>query len=109
MTYSNTAANGLVITIAKSGVYSGQYLEVPNTAESFGISLNAGAYVTTDFFGLGDTLRLCGQYVGAGLAGCQSFSRKLYAGDTIRPHTQGASQSSVPALLMFSMTFEGGL
>ena len=92
-TVSNSAANGLSITINTPGKYSVSFGANFTGASTMGLSLNSsqlttnvGSITAADRLGMTDT-------AGAGFASSLSVTKYFAANDVIRPHTNGVAAS----------------
>ena len=92
-TVSNSATNGLSITINTAGIYSVS-VSWDTGVQYVGLSLNASA-TTTDLSALTAAQILAIEYVnGAGEARQASVTRRFAVNDVIRPHAAGVAAST---------------
>lgn len=92
ITYADSSANGMSMTINRDGMYCISYTDLFDSSTAFGISLNS-AELTTNINGLttvADRIAL-GSTSAAGLANNVCVTKKLVSGDVIRAHDNGAS------------------
>jgi hypothetical protein len=89
ITYADSAANGMSLTINVDGIYSISYTDGSNAASWFGISLNATG--TDNIFATTAAQRLVSCENGAAIVGAEncSVTVRLSAGDVVRAHTDG--------------------
>lgn len=105
ITYADSAADGASFTINQAGMYEVYIVDARNAGIGIlGISLNSNQ-LTTSIQNITAINRVAiTETAGAG-GQRNSVTRvlRLAAGDVIRPHTDGAMDSSAPAASMFSI------
>lgn len=100
------SANGTVLTILRSGLYSVRYEDTNSGGASiFGLSLNS-ASLTTAYASLSASEKLAGTGAAAATVGGTEFVGYLAAGSVVRPHDDGACDS---ANVFFAVRFLAGL
>ena len=98
-TYTDSPTAGMSITVAIPGVYAFEIAQSDTgSTESYGITVNEGATLSTDISSLGhsDGVRIRGR---SGLADHDwtiSGVIRLSAGDVVRAHDQGGSDGPAP-------------
>jgi len=90
-TMSNSATDGLSITILVAGVYSFSFCE-DSGGQYIGLSLNASSVTTNiESLAVGEVLCISSVPSGGGVAEQVSITRRFAVNDVIRPHTQGGA------------------
>lgn len=102
ITRYTSAAAGDCFKINKSGVYSISYVESFNTDGAFGVSLNSEETTTAI-----ESISLSGRLIvartsAANKSACASVSAYLYAGDVLRPHTNGDAGAQDEAMFIIT-------
>lgn len=96
ITYADSAANGGSFTINTPGVYAISYSDLFSAASNMGLSLNSAA-LTTGVHTITASARVAFCTTSAAdRASSVSVILKLAAGDVIRAHTQGDTESASP-------------
>lgn len=103
ITYADSATGGASFTCTESGVYAFCYSDCYNTASLFGLSLNTSQQATNiSSITAADRLAITTNQA-TDSPGFVSITLPLIVGDIVRPHTSGSSESTVPALVSFTV------
>lgn len=101
ITYADSAANGGSFTINATGIYAIYYTDLFSAASNMGVSLNS-AELTTGVHTITASARIAFATTSAAdRASAVAVTLKLTAGDVIRAHTQGDTESTSPARAEF--------
>lgn len=95
ITYEDSATNGASFTVKSSGFYFYSFIDCFTSSSWLGVSLNASS-LTTGVTALGVS-EILGAAQTQGVNACAAVSGAswLWAGDVIRPHTNGGTIGSV--------------
>lgn len=97
ITYADSAANGGSFTVNATGIYAIYYTDLFSAASNMGVSLNS-AELTTGVHIITASARIAFATTSAAdRASAVAVTLKLTAGDVIRAHTQGDTESAAPA------------
>ena len=93
ITYADSAANGASFTINATGIYAISYTDMFSAASNMGVSLNS-AELTTGVHTITASARIAFATTSAAdRASAVAVTLKLTAGDVVRAHTQGDTET----------------